>query len=75
MPCKMIAPVFEAFSKDSEFKKTVFVKVDVDESQELAMKYGVQSMPTFLFLKDGKVLTRFSGSNAAKLRENIQSMQ
>ena len=75
MPCKMISPVFEAYSKDTLFKNAVFVKVDVDESVELAMKYGVQSMPTFLFFKSGEVVTRFSGADTNKLRETILSVQ
>ena len=75
MPCKMVAPIYEAYSKEPVFKSTVFLKVDVDESQDLAMKYGVQSMPTFLFLKDGKELSRFSGAAVDKLRDTIQSLQ
>ena len=75
MPCKMIAPVFEAYSKDVDFKNTAFVKVDVDEATEIAMKYGVQAMPTFLFIKDGSVVNRFSGADAAKLRQTILAEQ
>lgn len=75
MPCKMIGPVFEAYSKDAEFKEVTFVKVDVDDSADIATKYGIQSMPTFLFLKDGGMVTRFSGADASKLRETIRSVQ
>ncbi|CAM9268554.1 unnamed protein product [Ectocarpus fasciculatus] len=75
MPCKMIAPVFEAYSKEADFKNTAFVKVDVDDATEIAMKYGVQAMPTFLFIKDGSVVNRFSGADAAKLRQTILEQQ
>lgn len=61
-PCKMIAPVLEKISAD--YPNVEFVKVDVDQSQRLAMQYQVQSIPTILVFKDGQVVERqigFSG--------------
>ena len=52
-PCKMIAPVLEEL--DTEFAgKVKITKLDVDENQETAAKFGVMSIPTLLLLKEGK---------------------
>jgi thioredoxin 1 len=72
MPCKMIAPVFEEMS--DEFGDAVFIKVDVDEVSEIAQRYQVLAMPTFLFLRGGKIVGRFSGASAEKLREMLTSL-
>jgi len=68
-PCKMIAPAIEKMQ--SEYSDVVFLKVDVDESEDLAAEYSVQAMPTFVFLKNGSKVDSFSGANEAKLREMI----
>lgn len=48
-----------------------FKQVDVDENEELAMKFEVSSMPTFIFLKNGNKVDGFSGANADKLEKII----
>ncbi|MFG6116453.1 thioredoxin 1 [Thalassobacillus cyri] len=59
-PCKMIAPVLEEI--DDEMSDQVkIVKLDVDENQETASKYGVMSIPTLLLFKDGKVVDQVIG--------------
>jgi len=59
-PCKMIAPVLEEL--DSELSETVkIVKIDVDENQETAGKFGVMSIPTLIVLKDGEVVDKVVG--------------
>ncbi|HLQ73676.1 MAG TPA: thioredoxin [Bacillota bacterium] len=59
-PCKMIAPVLEEV--DSEMSdKVKIVKLDVDENQETAGKYGVMSIPTLLLMKDGNVVDQVVG--------------
>ncbi|AGX05755.1 MULTISPECIES: thioredoxin [Bacillaceae] len=59
-PCKMIAPVLEEL--DSEMSdKVKIVKIDVDENQETAGKFGVMSIPTLLVLKDGEVVDKVVG--------------
>jgi thioredoxin 1 len=52
----------------------VFVKVDVDENPETAAKYSVSAMPTFVFIKEGEVVDRLMGANAARLQELIQEL-
>ncbi|MBA4538310.1 thioredoxin [Bacillus aquiflavi] len=59
-PCKMIAPVLEEL--DAEMgEKVKIVKVDVDENQETAAKFGVMSIPTLVVLKDGEVVDKVIG--------------
>jgi thioredoxin 1 len=59
-PCKMLAPVFERVAGQYE-GKAKFYKVDVDESVEVAAKYGVQTIPNLLFFKDGQVVDQSVG--------------
>ncbi|MDX8046643.1 thioredoxin [Gracilibacillus sp. S3-1-1] len=59
-PCKMIAPVLEEI--DGEMSDTVkIVKLDVDENQETAGKFGVMSIPTLLLFKDGEIVEQVVG--------------
>ncbi|SDH34674.1 thioredoxin [Alteribacillus persepolensis] len=59
-PCKMIAPVLEEI--DSEMGENIKIaKLDVDENQETAGKYGVMSIPTLLVFKDGEVVEQVVG--------------
>ena len=65
-PCKMLAPVVEDFGKKYE-GKALIGKVDVDENQALAGKYGVMSIPTVIFFKDGKEIGRKVGVQPASV--------
>ena len=58
-PCKMLTPVLEVLEKELEDVK--FVKVDVDENEELADKYQISTIPTLLIFKDGKVVDTLVG--------------
>ena len=60
-PCKMMAPVFEQMSKELGDKYT-FAKVNIDEERDLAVRYNVSSIPTFLFIKDGQLVAKETGS-------------
>ncbi|XP_024939644.1 thioredoxin-2 isoform X1 [Cephus cinctus] len=69
-PCKMIAPKLEELSQ--ELKDVIIFKVDVDECEDVAAAYEISSMPTFVFVKNGKVLETFTGANYDKLKNTIQ---
>ncbi len=60
MPCRMLGPVIEKLAGDYEGKAEIG-KVDVDEQGELAMRYGVMSIPTVILFKDGQEVTRLVG--------------
>jgi len=58
-PCKMLSPVVEAVAKENEDIKVV--KVNVDDAQDLAIKYEVMSIPTLVVIKNGKETNRTVG--------------
>ena len=59
-PCRMLGPVVEKLADEYE-GKAIVGKVNVDEEQELAVRYGVMSIPTVIFFKDGKEIDRKVG--------------
>lgn len=65
-PCQMIGPVFEKMA--SENPDITFVKVDVDDSEEIAAACGISAMPTFQFFKGGAKIDEFRGANTAQLQ-------
>ncbi|KAF7998353.1 hypothetical protein HCN44_009751 [Aphidius gifuensis] len=72
-PCKMIAPKYEELSKENT--NVVFLKVDVDDNEEIAIKYEISSMPTFVFIKNNQVVHQFAGASLDKLKDSIQKYQ
>ncbi len=60
-PCRAIAPIIEELADDYAGNALVG-KVDVDANQELAMQYGIRSIPTIVILKDGKEVERHLGA-------------
>ena len=59
-PCRMLAPVYEDVS-DKFDGKAVFVKLDVDENGEAAMKYGISSIPNVMAFKNGQKVDSHMG--------------
>jgi thioredoxin 1 len=60
-PCRMIAPVIEELAEEYEGKASI-CKVNTDEQQEIAVKYGIRSIPAILFFKDGEVVDQMIGA-------------
>jgi thioredoxin 1 len=60
-PCKMLSPLMDQMSKDNKDKNVKFIKINVDENQELAGQFGVMSIPTVIFFKDGKKVSQKIG--------------
>ncbi|KAF2020123.1 thioredoxin-domain-containing protein [Aaosphaeria arxii CBS 175.79] len=72
-PCKAIAPVFSGLAdKETKPGKLQFCKVDVDACQDVAQKYGVSAMPTFLVIKSGSVVETIRGANASALTAAVR---
>ena len=72
-PCNVMVPVVEEVAREFE-GKVDFVKVDVDQSKELATKYNVMSIPDFIIFQNGKVLAQLSGIlSKESLRKYIQN--
>lgn len=73
-PCKAIAPILEDLQKDMGDAVQVY-KVDVDSNTALAGKYGVQSIPTLLFFKDGEVKDKVVGlTNKDVLKSKVEAL-
>ncbi len=62
-PCRMIAPALEEISKEMAGKVTV-AKLNIDENPDIAVKYGVRSIPTLMIFRDGKPAAVQVGANA-----------
>ena len=58
-PCKMYTPIVEEFASENQDIKVV--KIDIDESQDIAFEYNVMSIPTTIIIKDGKEVDRAVG--------------
>ena len=65
-PCRMIGPHIEEMAKEYD-GKALIAKVDVDSNPEISFKYGVRSIPTILYLKDGEVVDKRVGDNRKKV--------
>lgn len=59
-PCRMVVPLVEEIAKERSDIKVV--KINVDEEQELAMQFGVVSIPTLVIMKNGKIANQVTGA-------------
>lgn len=64
-PCKMIAPIIEEFATEYNGKMK-FGKLDVDSNPQVAMQFGIRSIPTLLVFKGGKVVDQIVGAMPKK---------
>jgi thioredoxin 1 len=60
-PCKMIAPTLDKLAKEMD-GRLLIAKINTDENQEWMMKYGIQGIPTMLFVANGKIVHRQTGA-------------
>ncbi|ORY34755.1 thioredoxin-like protein [Naematelia encephala] len=68
----MISPHFAKL--EDKYPSVKFVKVDVEEQEEIAQEQGIRSMPTFIVYKDGKAIETMSGAVPAKLTALIEKV-
>ncbi len=71
-PCKAIAPFFNSLKE--MYPQVKFFKLDIDENQEMARKYKIESIPAFILFKDGLEKDRLVGANKVKLEGMISSL-
>ncbi|WP_258359478.1 thioredoxin [Moorella sulfitireducens (nom. illeg.)] len=72
-PCRMMAPVLDQLAADYN-GNVKFAKVNVDENQELASRYGIMSIPTLVIFKDGQEVGRVIGyMPKEKLKEQLDA--
>ncbi|KAF4352682.1 hypothetical protein CsatB_023010 [Cannabis sativa] len=70
-PCRSMEPALAELCK--LFTDVEFVKIDVDELQDVAAEYGVQAMPTFLLMKKGSQVDRVVGARKDELKKKIEN--
>ena len=64
-PCRMQAPILEKLSEELSEDELKILKMDVDENPETARAFGIMSIPTLLFKKDGQVVKQVAGAHTA----------
>ena len=69
-PCRMLGPVLEEIAEKYQDKVKV-VKVNVDEEESIAQRFGVMSIPTVIFFRDGKAVASFVGLKSPSEIESI----
>ncbi|KAA0034376.1 hypothetical protein IC582_023105 [Cucumis melo] len=69
-PCRHMEPIIKEFA--ARFKDVEFVKIDVDELMDIAYEYGVEAMPTFILIKNGKVIDKVVGDRREELQKKIE---
>ncbi|KHJ94603.1 putative thioredoxin [Oesophagostomum dentatum] len=69
-PCKIMGPKFHKLS--NEYTSVVFVKVDVDESEDIVSRFDIKVMPTFIFMRKGAQIDIVEGSVEDDLRKKIE---
>ncbi|KAL4660915.1 thioredoxin-like [Arapaima gigas] len=74
-PCKMIGPYFESLSVDPNYQNVIFLKVDVDEAEDVASFCNISCMPTFHFYRSGKKIDEFAGANTQQLHTKLNNLK
>jgi len=65
-PCRMIAPVIEELAEEFDGKAKI-CKVNTDEEQEIAVKFGIRSIPTLIFMKNGEIVDQIVGAQSKQV--------
>lgn len=68
-PCRHISPVYASLA--GKYPNVVFLKVDIDETRDVASQYNISSVPTFFFLKNGKEIDKVVGADKSSLEKMI----
>ena len=73
-PCRMLAPVIDELAEEFEGKAKI-CKVNTDEEQDLAVEFGIRSIPTLLFFKDGEIKDQLIGAQSKQaITDKINSL-
>ena len=69
-PCRMVAPILDKIARE-QAGKLIIAKVNTDEDSQYAIQYGVQGIPTMLFIANGKVIHRQVGALPEKMLRDL----
>ena len=69
-PCRMVAPILDKIAREND-GKLVIAKVNTDENNQWAMKYGVQGIPTMLFISNGELVHKQVGALPEAMLKDI----
>ncbi|MCI9559935.1 thioredoxin [Candidatus Ventrimonas sp. KK005] len=69
-PCRMMSPIVEQLAVDME-GKAIIGKLNIDDNEEIAMKYGVMNIPTLILFKNGAEVNRIVGSQNREVLERM----
>lgn len=73
-PCRMIAPIVDELAAEYE-DRVLIAKCDVEQNDEITMKYGVRNIPTIVFLKDGAQVDKQVGATSKEaLKQKIEKL-
>ena len=72
-PCQRIGPIYAGL--EHTFPSITFLKVDVDDAEELAGSYSIQSLPTFVFLRNGVEFHRIEGADINAVIKTLESLE
>ncbi|HCW44453.1 MAG: thioredoxin [Planctomycetia bacterium] len=68
-PCKTLEPIVHQLAEEYSAKGVKIGKVDIEQAEGLAVKYGIQGVPTLLFFKDGEVVNQMTGAHPKPVLE------
>lgn len=60
-PCQVMGPVIDELAEENKEKPVLLAKVNVDANPELSAQFNIMSIPTLMFVKDGKIVQQFAG--------------
>ncbi|HRG32713.1 MAG: thioredoxin [Saprospiraceae bacterium] len=73
-PCRLVGPIIDELSKEYEGRVTIG-KLNVDHNPQVSMQFGVRSIPTILFIKEGQIVEKHVGTaTKATLKQKIDSL-
>ncbi|RDU69080.1 thioredoxin [Helicobacter cholecystus] len=73
-PCRMLSPVIDKLAEEYEGKAKI-CKVNTDEQEELSSQFGIRSIPTMLFFKDGQVVDQMVGATSEQaLKDKLNAL-
>ena len=71
-PCKRIYPMLQELS--AQYPQVAFYKVDIDDLPAVATHFGIDSVPSFKFILNNKIVAEFSGADGQKLRNTLAEL-